>query len=78
MKRQKTISTTNIRKDKKGNIIFNENNKNQVLKRNKDKAGIKYNAIDAEENVELTKKMAVKKAPTLYEYMYFVLITKYL
>ena len=30
-----------------------------------DKAGIKYQVIDAEENVELTKKYNVKKAPTL-------------
>ena len=30
-----------------------------------DKAGIKYHVIDAEENVELTKKYNVKKAPTL-------------
>ena len=30
-----------------------------------DKAGIKYVVVDAEENVELTKKMGVKKAPTL-------------
>lgn len=30
-----------------------------------DKAGIKYQVIDAEENVELTKKYNIKKAPTL-------------
>ena len=30
-----------------------------------DKANIKYQVIDAEENVELTKKYGVKKAPTL-------------
>ena len=30
-----------------------------------DKAGIKYQVIDAEENVELTMKYNVKKAPTL-------------
>ena len=30
-----------------------------------DKAGIKYQVIDAEENVDLTKKYNVKKAPTL-------------
>ena len=30
-----------------------------------DKAGIKYNVIDAEENAELTNKFGVKKAPTL-------------
>ena len=31
-----------------------------------DKAGIEYTAIDAEENVELTVSMGVKKAPTLF------------
>ena len=31
-----------------------------------DKAGIEYDAIDAEENVELTLSMGVKKAPTLF------------
>ena len=30
-----------------------------------DKAGIKYQVIDAEENVEMTKKFNVRKAPTL-------------
>ena len=30
-----------------------------------DKAGIKYNVIDAEENADLTNKFGVKKAPTL-------------
>ena len=30
-----------------------------------DKAGIKYVVVDAEENVDLTKKFGVKKAPTL-------------
>ena len=30
-----------------------------------DKAGIKYRVVDAEENVELTKKYGVRKAPTL-------------
>ena len=31
-----------------------------------DKAGIEYTAIDAEENVDLTVSMGVKKAPTLF------------
>ena len=30
-----------------------------------DKANIKYTVIDAEENVELTQKLGVQKAPTL-------------
>ncbi len=30
-----------------------------------EKAGVKYKWVDAEENVELTTQMGVKKAPTL-------------
>ena len=30
-----------------------------------DKAGIKYTVIDAEEDIEMTKRFNVKKAPTL-------------
>ena len=31
-----------------------------------EKAGIKYNNIDAEENIDLTRKFGVRKAPTLF------------
>ena len=31
-----------------------------------EKAGVKYNTLDAEENIELTRKFGVRKAPTLF------------
>ena len=30
-----------------------------------DKAGVKYDVVNAEENVEMTNKYGIKKAPTL-------------
>ena len=37
----------------------------QIAKRVLDEAGIKYDVVDAEENVSLTEEMQVTQAPTL-------------
>jgi len=65
---ESVVETSEIKSDEVDKILLFSTKTCPNCKMSKmllDKAGVEYTVVDAEENVELTNKLGVKKAPTL-------------